>query len=500
MPAQPVVLVIDDLPDNVEVLGACLANDYEIECAFSGPEGLALARGMAPDLILLDVMMPEMDGYAVQAALKDDPRTREVPVIFVTAKNDADSESRALAAGAVDFIHKPVNRDVVLARVRLHLALKARERELRELNLGLERRVEERTQALRDALVRAESAHRAKNLFLANVNHELRTPMNVLFMLAELLCRQARDAGLREQADKIKRAGQQLLGLVEDIVDIADLQAGKVRIDAVDFELSAVLDEAEAAWRGRAEAKGLALERAVDPELPEVLRGDPRRLGQILGNFLGNAVKFTERGQVVLRACLQEAQEDGATVRLEVEDQGIGVAPERQAAIFDIFEQADNSTTRSYDGAGLGLAICKQLATLMGGRVGVSSAPGEGSRFWASVRLGRAAMAAPPPAYAGEAVQAAPVPVADLDLDWSRMRRVLVPLTGLLAAGDIEAYLVWQRSERLLDAVLGKRSGAFNQAMESFDFAEALRHLRAVRQAYPQMAAPGSARPASGSP
>ncbi|MBM4201425.1 MAG: response regulator, partial [Gammaproteobacteria bacterium] len=302
MSRRPRILVIDDMAENIQVLGEYLSDAYEIHYALSGPEALALIEDAVPDLILLDVMMPGMDGYAVCDALKRHACMREVPILFVTARNDAESESRAFSAGAVDFIQKPVNREVVRARVGLHLSLRARERELSELNAELGTRVAERTQELADALAREQVANRAKSLFLANVNHELRTPMNAILGLSGLLANHVADPQLRERVAKIDRAGQQLLRIVDDVIDMADLQAGKIAIECVAFDVSAVLDRVAERWRARAETRGLELVQSSDPGLPSLLYGDPARLGQILGNLLGNAVKFSAQGSIGLRA------------------------------------------------------------------------------------------------------------------------------------------------------------------------------------------------------
>ncbi len=464
------LLLVDDIPENIKVLAEHLSDGYDVAFALSGPEALDRIARIPPDLILLDAMMPEMDGYAVCAALKREPNTREIPIIFVTAKNDAESESRALAAGAVDFIHKPVNRDVVRARVRMHLDLRAQKRQLEALNAELERRVEERTLALRDSMILAQAAQRSRNLFLANVNHELRTPMNAIMGLSVLLARQVADPKLRERADKIGVAGRQLLRIVDDIIDIADIQAGKVAINATDFGLSALLDAAVEAWRGPAEAKGLELAREIDPALPLFLRGDSKRLGQMLDNLLSNAVKFSGQGRIVPRARLSEARENRLWVRFEVEDQGIGVEPERRQAIFEVFDQADNSKTRRYQGAGIGLAICKQLAGLMGGSIGMDSAPGHGSTFWILVPLEPGA------------APTAPEPKREVHgQDRDRVDQVLSGLISLLSGGgELQAFVAWTEARDLLETALGERLASLGEAMENLDFPTALELLRAV--------------------
>jgi signal transduction histidine kinase len=400
MPLLPKLLLVDDLAENIEVLAEYLADAYDLECALSGAEGLARVAQTPPDLILLDVMMPGVDGYAVCAALKSDPETREIPVIFVTAKNDAESESRALQAGAVDFIHKPVNRDVVRARVRMHLDAQAKARELEtlnaqltELNADLERRVQERTQALREAFFIAEASHRSKHLFLANINHELRTPMNAILGLSELLARQVAEPRLQERVGKIRLACQRLLAIVNQIIDIADLQAGKVQLESIDFDLPALLAGVMERYRKAADAKGLELVLDVTPALPFSLVGDPVRLEQILENFLRNAITFSAQGPILLRAGCTPVANGQWLVRFEVEDKGIGVDEKNRDLIFNVFEQVDDSNTRQNGGAGIGLAICKQLTELMGGTIGVDSVPNQGSTFWVAIPLRAGALA-----------------------------------------------------------------------------------------------------------
>ena len=482
----PSLLVIDDAPQNIEVLGEYLSDGYDIQCALSGAEGLALIAKRLPDLILLDVMMPEMDGYAVCDAIRRNPATREIPIIFVTAKGDADSESRALAAGAVDFIHKPINRDVVRARVRLHLTLKARERELRALNDALEAKVTARTRALSDALTRAESAHRAKQRFLANVNHELRTPMNAILGLSSLLAVHYRDPTFQERTAKIREAAQQLLGMVDGIIVMADLQANRLSLQAADFALESIFGDLEKSWRKRASAKGLDLGFELDPQLPRCLNGDPVRLTQLLENLLGNAVKFSERGRIMVRAKSAETSAQHLMIRLEVEDQGIGIDSDRQADIFAAFEQADNSSTRRYGGAGLGLAICKQLTELMGGEIGFNSVLGQGSLFWALLPIGagESPVSGPSAAGAGERAYNAETE----EPDWYEIRQTVIAMSGLLLTDSVEALVVWERARPLLDFILGQDALPFQAAMDVFEFSEAQKYLEAARARHPELA------------
>ena len=383
MNPQPVILVIDDVIENVAVLGAALSQVADVQFATSGQEGLELARRTAPDLILLDVMMPDMDGFEVCERLQQDEATRVIPVIFVTARTDAASESRGLALGAVDFIHKPLRPDLVQARVRLHLELAHRTRDLQAANQVLEDQVARRTQDLMDALQRAEGTARSKTDFLARMSHELRTPLNAVIGLAQV--------GLREKADgrsgqslypRILSAGQHLLRVVNDVLDYSRIEAGKSTVESQPFDLAANVAQAVQLLEPQAVAQRISLRVEWTPASRARLLGDGQRIQQVLVNLLSNAVKFTERGHVVLRITSQ-----GARHVFEVSDTGIGLTPEQISRLFQPFEQADNSSTRRHGGTGLGLVISRHLAREMGGDITVRSTPGQGSTFSFSVTL-----------------------------------------------------------------------------------------------------------------
>ncbi len=263
--------------------------------------------------------------------------------------------------------------------------------------------------ALAEAKRAAEAASRAKSDFLANMSHEIRTPMNAIIGLTHLACNEAREPALRDRLQKVATAAQHLLGVINDILDLSKIEAGRLSLEATDFQLARVLDNVATLVADKVAEKGLALRCEVAPQLPATVRGDALRLGQILINFVSNAIKFTERGGIVVRVAVDSADDDGIVARFEVEDTGIGIAPEVQERLFTAFEQADVSTTRRFGGTGLGLAISRHLATLMGGTVGLQSAPGAGSTFWFTVRLGRgqapAAEAGRPSASSEEAVR-----------------------------------------------------------------------------------------------
>ena len=268
--------------------------------------------------------------------------------------------------------------------------------ELEQHRHHLESLVQSRTAEMQAAQRRAEEANAAKSTFVANMSHEIRTPMNAILGLANLM-RMDATPGQAEQLDKISDAGRHLMSIINDILDLSKIEAGKLLVENSDFALGAVLDHVRSMIHASAQAKGLTVE--VDPgAVPLWLRGDPTRLRQALLNYAANAVKFTSSGTIRLRARLLGDDETGLRVRFEVEDTGIGIEPELLPRLFEAFEQGDASNTRKYGGTGLGLAITRRLARLMGGEVGVHSTPGAGSTFWFTALLahGQQGDAAPP--------------------------------------------------------------------------------------------------------
>ncbi|MBS1226962.1 MAG: sensor hybrid histidine kinase [Proteobacteria bacterium] len=337
----------------------------------------------------------------------------------------------------------------------------------------LEALVFARTAELAAARDAADAANRAKSSFVANMSHEIRTPMNAILGMAHVLRRSGVTAEQAAKLDKIDAAGRHLVTLINDILDLAKIDAGKIVLEQRDFRLADLLASIDVLVGNSIRAKGLAL-RVDLAGLPPVLHGDSMRLAQALVNYLSNACKFTERGSIVLKGRVVEDNVDSYALRFTVSDTGIGLSAEQQQHLFQVFAQADSSTTRTYGGTGLGLALTRRIALLMGGEVGVDSAPGQGSTFWMSVRLGKERgdfrVAGETAAESNEARlrrahRGARILLAEDDASSQEVMRLLLDGTGLLvdfAENGEQAIQFAQHNDYaliLMDVQMPKMSG-----------------------------------------
>lgn len=409
-PDQYDILIVDDTPDSLGFLSRILeVSGFRVRAATNGRHALKSVEARLPGLILLDVRMPEMDGYEVCRRLKASKHSRNVPVIFISALGETAEKLRGFKAGAVDFITKPYEEQEVLARVQTHLRL-------RELTEHLEHKVNQRTADLtlanrqlkkhRDHLEdlvkartgelevankelaaakeQAEAANAHKSDFLARMSHDIRTPLNAVTGLTNLVLKSNLNAEQRDCLNKVKLAAGNLMQLINDILDFTKVEAGRLELTHAPFDLDQVMDRQADLFSDQVSKKDLKLRFSVAPKVPRLLAGDAARLSQVLSNLIGNAIKFTETGEIVVRVEPDNADlEENArvTLKFSVSDTGAGIAADVLPTLFDPFTQADDSLTRRHEGTGLGLAICRQLAELLGGRIWAESTPGNGSTF-----------------------------------------------------------------------------------------------------------------------
>ncbi len=376
------VLVVDDAADQLEIIVEYLRPLYQVRTAASGLEAVAQAKSLPlPDLILLDVVMPGMDGFAVLAALRDAPETIAIPVMFVTALGMDAEEEQGLKLGAVDFVVKPICPATLLARVATHITLGAATRELKIQNALLEQRVAERTRKLARAMFAAEAANRAKSEFLHTMSHELRTPMNGILGMANLLLSTRLDSDQREFSGVLKNSAEALSLVLTDILNFAKAEAEGLSVEQTVFSVRELVDKVHGLFHARAAEKKLVCECRVAPSTPATLMGDAAHVRQVLLKLIDNALKFTDRGKVSLDVVHDSSGPD-EKLRFEVRDTGVGIAADRHDAIFQPFTQVDGSLTRRHGGLGLGLAATRHLVELMKGEIGVESEEGKGSLFW----------------------------------------------------------------------------------------------------------------------
>jgi two-component system sensor histidine kinase/response regulator len=433
------ILIVEDSPTQAERLRRLIqSKSYRVRVAANGRLALALLREHRPHLVLSDIIMPELNGYELCRAIKEDPALRDIPVILVTALNDAKDIIRGIECGADNFIRKPYSEEYLLSRishmlvnqklreapesegialylgeqkhfihagrqqildllistyeqaVQVNSELQARERQVIELNMRLAHHAAELETINREiALKNLElaEASRMKSAFIANMSHELRTPLNAIIGFTGALLMKL-PGPLTPDQDKqlntIRTSARHLLSLINDILDVAKIESGKVTLALERVQCQDLLGQTVDTLRPLASQKGLLLTLDLPPE-PVVIDSDKRALTQIIINLVNNAIKFTDSGAV--KVALGQRLEEGQLVtEFSVTDTGAGIRAEDQSKLFQAFSQLDSTSTRHAEGAGLGLYLCQNLANLLGGKLFFHSEFGAGSTFILALR------------------------------------------------------------------------------------------------------------------
>ncbi len=373
MTHEPTILAIDDNPANLQLLSDMLmAEGYQVGVAISGEMAFGFLDSRLPDLIILDLHMPGMDGLEVCRRIKANERWSGVPVIFLTASHEEIDLTAAFEAGGVDYINKPIQSSELFARVKNQLKLQ-------------------------QAILDAEYANQAKGDFLATMSHEIRTPMNAIIGMAYLTLETGLTSTQRGYLEKIEGSANSLLAIVNDILDFSKIEACELDLETIEFSLTKVFSNVADITCAKAQDKGLEYLFDISATIPSRLIGDPLRLEQVLINLITNATKFTDKGEIKISVEAAAVNQDDCAdmvnrqaelvcnqpvaLRFSVDDTGIGITPDQAKKLFKAFTQADSSITRQFGGTGLGLVICRRLARMMGGDITVRSDEGAGSHF-----------------------------------------------------------------------------------------------------------------------
>lgn len=367
------ILIVDDIAQNLEVLGNTLKNsDFHIAIAINGEQALRIAEAKLPDLILLDVTMPGINGYEVSRRLKANPATEKIPIIFITAKNRPEEIIEGFQAGCVDYITKPFNQQELLARVFTHLELK-KSRE----DIELRKEVESK---LREAKNNAEEISRLKSSIINNLSHEFRTPLISVIGFAQILSDSVEDQDYSDMAGNILQAGRRLLITLNSILALSELEAGKIKASGEVCDLNDAALQISYLLKADAEVKNLSFDILPSQDASLCLV-DRTLFDQVLIYVLDNAIKYTETGGITLQVSTESDIHNNAWAKLTVSDTGIGIRESDQKKIFEEFRQVSEGYTREFEGTGLGLTIAKKMMHLMNGRISVKSTPGKGSVF-----------------------------------------------------------------------------------------------------------------------
>jgi len=385
------VLIIDDETANIIALTNILSQEYDILASKNGKDAITLAEEHMPEVVLLDVLMPDMDGYEVITELKRSERTQHIPVIFITGLDNIEAEKKGLALGAADYIPKPFHSDIVKLRVQIQIKLvnhirTLEERDEMERQLNIIKELEAGLIAAKEQAEHnrelAEHSSRAKSEFLARMSHEMLTPMNAVMGMLQVIKIRGVPENIKNCINEINSASSHLLEMITDVLDVTGMEYGVFKLNEATFDVKSTIRGILETVEYNAAQKRQTLVTTIDPLIPSYLLGDENRLKQVISNLLANAVKFTpDNGEIFFYAKKLEDDGECAKLRFEIVDNGIGISRDQQKALFTMFEQADGSNTRKHGGIGVGLALSKRIIEMMGGSIWIESELNKGAKF-----------------------------------------------------------------------------------------------------------------------
>ncbi|MCL1862055.1 MAG: response regulator [Defluviitaleaceae bacterium] len=357
------VLIVDDDTSNLLELSHILRSEYKVYAVKDGANAIIKAKESMPDVILLDVVMPGMDGFDVLVELKSDKVTADIPVIFITGVSTSEKEIEGLSIGAMDYIRKPFDAKVVKFRVGNQIKIVNLQRELQ------------------NALSEAEEANSSKSDFLASISDEIRTPIKAIMEITNNLQKKELAEDIRSSVDKINMSGDLLLDIINDVIDLTKIETGKMEIVQSEYNIEGLLIDVVNTNTPRLKDKPVKFNLEIDEFIPAALIGDETRIKQILNNLLSNAFKYTYSGTVTFDISY-EPKNDGVILEFNITDTGVGIASDQMKSLFDNYARFTTELGGvTIGGIGLGLSITKKLTMLMGAEISVESTPGQGSTF-----------------------------------------------------------------------------------------------------------------------
>ena len=410
------IIVVDDNPENLNVLKNTMKELYTVYPCPSAAEMFNLLEHVTPELILLDVEMPEMNGYEAIKKLKVDNKRKDIPVIFLTSMTDAQSELEGLSYGAVDYIRKPFVAPLLLQRIKTQLSILEQQTEIKHL---LDLKTEE-VKMREKAEQEAESASQAKGDFLSHMSHEIRSPLNAVIGMINIANEEKTIEGIKVYLEKAGNAAKHVLGVINDILDMSKIEANKLELSDSEFDFPKMMTNIVDVTGIKAQEKHIQIVTDISKDIPPIVICDELRLAQVITNLMTNAIKFTpDNGKVQLNAQKLEEKEDEVKIRIEVADSGIGISPEQQSKLFSAYNQADRTIAKQFGGTGLGLAISKRIIEMMQGTIWIESELGKGAKFIFTLKMkkGKGTAAAATEAAGAPAPAAVPsVKATDLHL------------------------------------------------------------------------------------